>query len=298
MDNKMGILRKRFLLILVLTLATVSLGCPGSSREELGLPPIEQQSKNSIAGDNSQSDPVLIKAKKIDRLNFLYPGSLVKIHSVTYDDSTDYPVEMNFFADSELKTLIQNTFKGQILYFEIIDLKNAYASEISIRIYKKKEVQENYISLNLVEDNEKAGYFSGSITAKELSSKLNVNSGQILSFNYSEALITKTLLYEPELAIAELIAYPSAASYKGNIQFNFVISQPARIRLKIFGSEGNEIISLEKQFEAGRRKISWDLKDVNNRKVSPGVYFYRLLADNEKGSGSFSGKLNKFTVLF
>jgi len=63
------------------------------------------------------------------------------------------------------------------------------------------------------------------------------------------------------------------------IKYNLVKS--AKVELKIFDVLGQEIKTLVNGFvEKGRRTILWNGTDANENKVSSGIYFYRISANN------------------
>jgi hypothetical protein len=68
----------------------------------------------------------------------------------------------------------------------------------------------------------------------------------------------------------------------GNVNFTFSKGE-IHSRLVIFNYLGQHIRSYELN---GLRNISWDGKDENNQKVTPGVYYYEIIFDNEKDRGS------------
>ena len=54
----------------------------------------------------------------------------------------------------------------------------------------------------------------------------------------------------------------------------------ATVRLEVYSPSGARVRGLAVQaFEAGRHAVPWDGRDDSGRKVSPGVYFVRFVAD-------------------
>jgi len=71
--------------------------------------------------------------------------------------------------------------------------------------------------------------------------------------------------------------YPNPFNPTTNIEF--VIPEPARVKVEIYNILGERIITLvEEKLSAGYKIVEWDGKDDQGRKVSTGIYFYRLKA--------------------
>ncbi len=63
----------------------------------------------------------------------------------------------------------------------------------------------------------------------------------------------------------------------GSVRMAFALPTPARIRFSVFDPMGRLVVRLaEGNKEAGRHDLTWDLKDRSGRRVSPGIYFYRM----------------------
>jgi hypothetical protein len=63
----------------------------------------------------------------------------------------------------------------------------------------------------------------------------------------------------------------------GAVQIAFALPTSAKVRLSVFDPMGRLVIRLaEGNREAGRHDLTWDLKDRSGRRVSAGIYFYRM----------------------
>jgi hypothetical protein len=71
--------------------------------------------------------------------------------------------------------------------------------------------------------------------------------------------------------------YPNPFNPVTNIEF--VIPEPARVKLEIYNILGKKIITLvDKKLSAGYKIVEWDGKDSQGNEVSTGIYFYKLKA--------------------
>jgi len=88
---------------------------------------------------------------------------------------------------------------------------------------------------------------------------------------------------------ALLCCYPHP--FKNDATFEYEISSPVSASLKIYNVSGQVVKSLtEGPMAPGRYKVVWDGRDIAGRKVSSGIYFYRLVA------GAYR-KTNKLVVV-
>ena len=76
--------------------------------------------------------------------------------------------------------------------------------------------------------------------------------------------------------------YPNPFNPETTIAFN--LPNKSKVCLEIFNIKGQKVITLiNEEKETGFHKIIWNGRDSNNRKVSSGVYFYRIITEkNEK----------------
>jgi|GEM_PF-4769084 len=89
--------------------------------------------------------------------------------------------------------------------------------------------------------------------------------------------------YDFSLQSMNLIAKP-------NSNFDFMLYSPSKekISIEIYSLMGNKIADLSlNEAKVGLNKVSWNLKNSNNEKVSSGIYFFKI--NNSKNS--LNGKL-------
>jgi hypothetical protein len=71
--------------------------------------------------------------------------------------------------------------------------------------------------------------------------------------------------------------YPNPFNPITNIEF--MIPEPAHVRIEIFNVLGEKIVTLvDQKLGAGYKIVEWDGKDDQGREVSTGIYFYKLKA--------------------
>lgn len=78
--------------------------------------------------------------------------------------------------------------------------------------------------------------------------------------------------------------YPNP--FRDNINFSFYLKESSDVSLEIFNILGQKIATVSNATHgAGMNKLNWDGMDSNDKKVSAGIYFYRLkIEDNVKTS--------------
>jgi hypothetical protein len=69
---------------------------------------------------------------------------------------------------------------------------------------------------------------------------------------------------------------------KGHMPISYSTTMPGRVSIKVYDGMGRLVRTLvDANQGAGEKSIYWDNRDVNNRKVSNGVYFVKLEAENK-----------------
>lgn len=64
-----------------------------------------------------------------------------------------------------------------------------------------------------------------------------------------------------------------------NVEINFTLPNSGKTKLEIISSTGSTIrVNLDKTLFSGTHTVNWDLSDSYGNKVSPGVYFIRLIS--------------------
>jgi hypothetical protein len=78
--------------------------------------------------------------------------------------------------------------------------------------------------------------------------------------------------------------------FTGSTRIRFDLPVAAEVRFEVFDLQGRIVRRIEARHERGRHELEWDLLDGTGRRVSPGLYGYRLRA------GSFEAE-RKLVVL-
>src|SRR5438093_6625127 len=72
----------------------------------------------------------------------------------------------------------------------------------------------------------------------------------------------------------------------GDTRIGFGIPRPGRVSLEIYDQQGRRVRELVRgNLPAGQHEARWDGRDVGGRRVSSGLYFYRLDADGRRLTG-------------
>ncbi len=73
--------------------------------------------------------------------------------------------------------------------------------------------------------------------------------------------------------------YPNPSVSKST--FIYTLSEKSKVVMKIFNSNGQEVITLINDYQSsGKKIVTWDGKDNNKKKISPGIYYCTLNAGN------------------
>ena len=68
--------------------------------------------------------------------------------------------------------------------------------------------------------------------------------------------------------------------FKGTTYIRYTLAGPSRVRLAVYSTLGKEVALLDDAVHpAGPREVMWDGRNALGRRVSPGIYIYRLEAD-------------------
>lgn len=78
--------------------------------------------------------------------------------------------------------------------------------------------------------------------------------------------------------------YPNPASGRAVLSLSLPDARP--VRLEIYNMLGQKVaLAADRQVPAGIHQLAWDLRGADRKKVSGGVYFYRLTAGNNTVTG-------------
>ncbi|MBC8414989.1 MAG: T9SS type A sorting domain-containing protein [Candidatus Cloacimonetes bacterium] len=71
--------------------------------------------------------------------------------------------------------------------------------------------------------------------------------------------------------------YPNPFNPSTTIAYN--ITEPGKVSIEVFNIKGQKVKTLvNDHMTAGNHNVTWDGKDANNKSVSSGIYFYKLIA--------------------
>ena len=74
-------------------------------------------------------------------------------------------------------------------------------------------------------------------------------------------------------------AYPNPFNSESSIEFAVPVEE--RVRIDVFNTVGQQLAALvDEDLSAGLYEVSWKAIDKNGRRVSTGIYFYRMQAGN------------------
>lgn len=89
--------------------------------------------------------------------------------------------------------------------------------------------------------------------------------------NYQDNAITASQIF--------LKNYPNPFNPETNIEFS--LPEPAIVKLTIFNLKGQQIKKWNKHhYNAGKHSLVWNGTDTNNKRVSSGIYFYKVSIEN------------------
>lgn len=78
--------------------------------------------------------------------------------------------------------------------------------------------------------------------------------------------------------------YPNPFSESTSI--HYFLSEPSQVRIHIFNTTGEEIISLVDEFQtSGEKTVEWKVTNSQEEKISPGIYFYNLQVGDQNKTG-------------
>ncbi len=71
--------------------------------------------------------------------------------------------------------------------------------------------------------------------------------------------------------------------FNTSITITYQLAKPAKVECRIFDASGREIKTLvSSQADKGLHRIIWNGKDNNNERVNAGVYFLRIITEQEQ----------------
>lgn len=97
---------------------------------------------------------------------------------------------------------------------------------------------------------------------------------------YNTGISTTGMKKDPFMTNFELKQnYPNP--FNPSTTINFSVSTPGMVNIDVFDSKGERINTISNNYyEAGSHSVSWDGRNTAGVKVSSGIYFYQMRADN------------------
>jgi hypothetical protein len=113
---------------------------------------------------------------------------------------------------------------------------------------------------------------------------LSIPLAEIQSITFSQDSSAEPELLTQAIPLALLKNYPNPFNPETNIVFE--IGEPGFVEVMIFNIKGQKVKTLlSKQLEFGKHEIQWQGDDSQGKKVSSGVYLYKITHNqNEKFS--------------
>jgi len=148
---------------------------------------------------------------------------------------------------------------------DILLAYNVYRNGIIIQ----SVLEEEYFDLNLI--NGQYNYF---VTAV-------YDTGESAASNMVSVLIDVTSIYNEEIQESMLLSsFPNPFHQVTRIAFS--LPETAHVVLEVYNLKGERVRKLiDERLSAHNHTIKWDGKDSNNKRVSSGIYFYRLKVNNK-----------------
>jgi hypothetical protein len=107
-------------------------------------------------------------------------------------------------------------------------------------------------------------------------------------------MVFKFLDYDPAVSIREpetrvLSAENFPNPFRTETEIRYQITQAGFVNISVYDILGNHITDLVNMEQtAGNQSVNWDATNIHGVKVEPGIYFYRIVSDNEMISGKMT----------
>ena len=166
------------------------------------------------------------------------------------------------------------------------DLLSFFYSGRRLKIDKGAKVLGSIVAADALVDLKKNARFKGSICAKEIKTGV----GATFLHHTSTISLPKASLLTAEDEAADEVSlaavpeefglgqnYPNP--FNPSTTISFALPKASEVTIAIYNLRGQLVRTLVSQpYAAGRHKVVWDGKDVDDVRVASGVYVYRLEA--------------------
>lgn len=201
---------------------------------------------------------------------------LEKFENNNYDDLRNYIQTLNLPEDQEqaLYNIVSQTYAQEQNYYDAISrfeeiILNPPSTEeltfatIDEGYYYLKAQEGSQTNRGILDCSVKPGSFD------DFLEMINDLDSELYQGNTTE----DTPLYKMNAA-----NYPNPFNPTTSIAFN--LAADSKINLAIYNIKGQKVKQLvNEELSAGQHSIEWNGKDSSNRKVSSGIYFYKLSSD-------------------
>ena len=90
--------------------------------------------------------------------------------------------------------------------------------------------------------------------------------------------------FQPDLRLAQVTPNP----VRGDVRFSFSLAKAGYAKLDVYSLTGQKVATIADSYRAsGPHSVSWNGLDKSGRKVSAGLYFYRLTTDSRSLTRKF-----------
>lgn len=258
-----------------------------------------------LKANNKLFDTILVyfETSILGNENDFYPYNNIAITSIiVYGDTTQPLIDVTYDGQKILNgDLIQS--KPEIIYT---------FSDVSTSSYELSDTSSIFIKL----DNSLVHYYIGS-TINPLIEFLPVNNGNEkikIKFhpelqagehklqyigkdkkgNYADT-VTHLVNISKDFVVKNLINYPNPMINDTYITFIlYAEKNPASCKIKIYTVAGRLIKEIDENARVGFNEIHWDGKDNDGETIANGIYFYKLILED---NGKLETSIEKIAVL-
>ncbi len=221
---------------------------------------------------NSNGSPVVIDLPTVfsyQPQSGYYP-IVCKFDMDGYDEG-DKPIEIAVFVDNECKGAEVIKSDDVILKAYVVDDPSLIGEELTFQLAYSYSKSKSRISNYAVMDEVEKRYVT-----KKL--RVSPNSSTDVAFvSFKKGDVENGLV---PLKTNLMGNYPNPFNPTTTINYN--IANETNVELNVYNVKGQRVTTLiNDRMQPGYHSVTWDGIDNDNKKVSSGVYFYRLKADDK-----------------